>query len=440
MNSMTPYNFPAQAAWLTLTLLVQRKALIHPAGVAFYVWMRGERLVIAFDPSAIELNRVNDDFAHTLSTRLHGRRVLRTNSRGLFLQVGMDIPKAQMPLETRPLDLSNQPTPWHVPVGMTREGPLWVSMLEGDSFLIGGSRGGGKTGEVHAWIQALLHGGQTMVYAWDFKRGAEFGRYVGRENFYFRLDAAAMLNEAQSLLAEREKILTRSGFPNIVAYNEAKKDISMLPPIAFFVDEAADLPQAAKSQLNAMIRVARHAGLYPFIATNQPTVAEMFAKTNLSTRVAFRVPHHNDSVTMLGYKGAESLPDVRGRGLIVWKGKFVEFQSFEVTYPMPSPEAMKLILEQQAEAGSEASAVGSDQSAVISQQSSKEDPKVKQIKDLIAKGESDSAIVREVFRVHGGSSFYKKVAQVKALRDLDSTSSSTSSSTNQPVLSLQAAG
>lgn len=365
MNSLTTYNFPQQAAWMTLTLLVQRKALLHPAGVAFYVWQRGERLVIAFDPSAIELNRVNDDFAHTLSTRLHGRRVVRTNTRGLFLQVGMGIPKAQMPLETLPLDLSGQPTPWHMPMGMTREGALWISLLEGDSFLIGGSRGNGKSGEVHAWIQALLHGGQTMVYAWDFKRGAEFSRYIGRENFYFHLDATAMLNEVQSMLTEREKILTQSGFPNIVAYNEAKKGMTMLPPIAMVVDEAADLPQAAKTQLNAMIRVARHAGLYPIVATNQPTVAEMFAKTNLSTRVAFRVPHHNDSVTMLGYKGAEALPDVRGRGLIVWKGKFVEFQSFEVTYPMPSPDAIAELMASQPEAEEEASAVIRDQSPVI---------------------------------------------------------------------------
>lgn len=425
MNALTPYNFPEQAAWMTLTLLVQRKALLHPAGVAFYVWQRGERLVIAFDPSAIELNRVNDDFAHTLSTRLHGRRVALTNSRGLFLQVGFEIPKAQMPLQTLPLDLSQQPTPTHVPVGMAADGPLWIDLLEGDSFLIGGSRGGGKSGEVHAWIQSLLRGGQTMVYAWDFKRGAEFARYAGRENFYFRLDALAMLKELQVLLKEREQILTESGYPNIVTYNEAKKGITILPPIALFVDEAADLPQEAKRQLNAMIRVARHAGLYPVVATNQPTVAELFGKTNLSTRVAFRVPHHNDSITMLGYKGAEALPDVRGRGLIVWKGRFVEFQSFEVTYPMPSEEAAAWL-----KAELEISV-----SAVPTVQPPEEDPKTAKIRELIAQGETDAAIVREVFRVHGGGSFYKKIEQVKAIR----ASSSTSSSVNPPILSLEGA-
>lgn len=355
MNGITVYNLPLQVAWKTLTLLIERKALLHPSGVAFYVWQRGERLIVAFDPSAIDTERVNDDFAHRLATRLHGRRVVRTNSRGLFLQIGLDIPAAPSPLEAVPLDLSLQPTPWHLPVGMTKDGPLWVSLLDGDSFLIGGSRGGGKTGEEHAWIQAMLHGGQTLVYAWDGKRGAEFGRYIGRENFHLIFSGQSGLMELQAMLREREKMLTESGYPNIVIYNEAMQGITMLLPIALFVDEAADLPEAAKDLLKQMIRLYRHAGLFPIIATNQPTQAEVFAKTNLSTRVAFRVPHHNDSVTMLGYKGAEALPDVRGRGLIVWKGSFIQFQSFSVTYPMPSDETRRLLSEQ-VSAGSEAPA------------------------------------------------------------------------------------
>lgn len=357
MIAQTTNNFATDLAWTTLTLLVQRKALLHPSGVAFYVWQRGERIVIGFDPAAIELSRVNDDFTHTLSTRLHGRRVVKTNSRGLFLQVGIEIPRAQMPLETRLLDLSQQPSPWHVPVGMTREGPLWVSLLDGDSFLIGGSRGGGKTGEEHAWIQALLHGSKTLVYAWDGKRGAEFGRYMGRDNFKLLFTGIDGLQELHALLKERETLLATSGHPNIIMYNEANPSVMMLP-IALVVDEAADLPETAKDLLKQMIRLYRHAGLYPIIATNQPTQAEVFAKTNLSTRVAFRVPHHNDSVTMLGYKGAETLPDITGRGLIVWRGKFVDFQSFEVTYPMPSPAILQAIGDQLKAVSEQAPGVG----------------------------------------------------------------------------------
>jgi len=82
MNGLTAYNFPAQVAWKTLNLLVERKGLIYPTGTAFYVWQRSNRVIVAFDPSAIQLERVNEDFAHALSTRLHGRRVpLRQRAR-----------------------------------------------------------------------------------------------------------------------------------------------------------------------------------------------------------------------------------------------------------------------------------------------------------------------------------------------------------------------
>ena len=341
-----PFNFINQVAFKVLDLLMIRKAMLHQAGTVFYLWQRGERIIVAFDPSAIDIKRVNEDFAHDLSTHLRGRPVVRTNSRGIFLQVGFDVPAAPMSLDTKPLELwmAYQPTPWHMPIGMTNEGALWVSLLEGDSFLIGGSRGNGKTGEEHAWIQALLHGGKTLVYAWDGKRGAEFGRYVGQPNFHLLFNGIKGLEELETLLRARQSILAITGQPNIVMHNELGREF--IPPIALFVDEAADLPDPAKDLLKSMIRLYRYLGLYPIIATNQPTVADVFTKTNLSTRVAFKVPHHNDSITMLGYKGAEALPDERGRGLIMWKGKIVEFQSFLVNYPMPSEEARKLISSQ----------------------------------------------------------------------------------------------
>lgn len=344
MNSMVPYNFPLQVAWKTLNLLIERKALLYPTGTAFYVWQRGQRIIVAFDPSAIDTERVNEDFSHRLSTRLHGRRVVRTNSRGLFLQVGFDIPAAPMSLDAKPLDLTQQGSAWDVPMGPTKEGPLWIPFIDGDSYLIGGSRGGGKGGLEHAWIQALLHGGKTLVYAWDGKNGAEFGRYADQPNFRFMTGAS--MNELQVILKERERQLTQSGYPNVIMHNEAGQDFMM--PIALFVDEAADLPDAAKPALAQIIRLFRHVGLHPVICTNQPTVAELFAKTNLKTRIAFRVPTIDNSRVILDYKGAEALPDTRGRGLIIWKGKFVEFQTFTVNYPMPSEEAKRLMSEQAA--------------------------------------------------------------------------------------------
>jgi len=343
---MMTNDFIQRVAFKTLNLLIQTKAMHYTTGTVFYLWQRSNRIIVAFDPAAIKLERVNEGFIHDLSTRLEGRRVVRTNTRGLFLQVGLETPRVPIALDASvALDFSQQTSAWHLPVGMTENGPLWIPLMGGISFLIGGSTGMGKTGEEHAWIQALLHGGKTLVYAWDGKHSIEFMRYADQPNFHLMLKAEEF-EALQTLFAEREQQLARSGCVNIWDHNEHHPN-DLILPVALFVDEAADLPDSVKILLKQMIRIYRYVGLYPIIATNQPTQAEMFAKTNLSTRVAFRVPHHNDSVTMLGYKGAEALPDVLGRGLISWKGKLIEFQSFQVIYP-PVSDAVRQLVSAQA--------------------------------------------------------------------------------------------
>ena len=343
MNLITTNNFNLinQVAWRVLNLLIERKAMLHPAGTVFYVWQRADRIIVAFDPDTIDAKRVNEEFAHALSTRLHGRRVVFTNSRGVFMQVGLEIPTAPRPLETRPLDLSRQPSAWHLPIGMTNNGPLWIPLVSAISILIGGSTGMGKTGEEHAWIQALLHGGRTLVYAWDGKHSVEFIRYADKPNFHLMTNVS-QLEGLQALLQQREQQLLQSGSVNILMHNE-KHPNDFILPIALFVDEAADLPDSAKALLQQMISIYRFVGLYPIVATNQPKQAEMFDKTNLHTRLAFRVPHHVNSTTILGNKGAEDLPDVCGRGLIHWRGRLIEFQSFQVTLPDVSEEALRLV-------------------------------------------------------------------------------------------------
>ena len=344
----TPFNFLNQVAYQCLTLVAAKRAALHPAGTLFYIWQRADRIIIAFDPSAIDLKRVNEEFVHDLSTRLHGRLVVRTNTRGLFLQVGFDVPAAPMSLDAVPLNLSQQPGPWHLPIGVTKDGPLWLTLMDADSMLIGGSRGGGKTGLVHAIIQALLQGGRTQIYATDGKQGVEFGPYLDRSHFHFYLDSVRMLEELRALMMDRQRQLIQSGHPNILLHNDMNPD-NFIQPIALVVDEAADLPDQAKEILMSMIRLFRHLGLYVILATNQPTVAAVFAKTNLTTRIAFKVPHYNDSVTMLGYKGAETLPEIRGRGLIVQRGRFVQFQSYVIQYPTPSEETRALLISQVAD-------------------------------------------------------------------------------------------
>ena len=402
----------------TLDLLTERKAMLFEDGTVFYTWPRADRLVIIFDPHAIDLGRVNDDFAHRLSTRLQGRRVVRTNSRGLFLQVGYAIPPALVELSSHPLDLSRQPSPYHLPVGMIATGQdLWISLYDMDSALVSGTRGMGKTVLLHAWTQALLDGGAVDVYAYDGKGGAEFARYIGSPTFHMVHDLSETLASMQSLANQRRLRLIASGHPNTRLYNEVHPTEPMRP-IALIVDEAALTTDEQKRQLVAIVERERATGFYPILATNRPEASALLVKSNLITRISFPVPSWNASHMALGQTGAESLPKVPGRGLIVFQARVQEFQAFTVTYPEPSAEAVQYILERE--------------QAAITQPTVASVGEAERVLALFAEGKNESAIIREIWGITGGGSFYKRQAQVREI-----LLKKTTSSTSRPSFDLQ---
>lgn len=346
-------NFSNTVAYRVLDLLDEKKARLYDDRKSFYVWPRDGRLMIIFDPSAVDGGKVNEDFAHRLSTRLQGRKVVRTNSRGLFLQVGYEIPPMPVELEAHPLDMSRQETPFHMPIGSTAGGELWLSLLEGDSFFVVGLRGMGKSAELHGFIQALLHGGQTMIHAWDGKDNAEYLRYVGNENFTLMPMNGLQngLKAIQSEVQSRMRKLTMSGYPNITQFNKTASADEFMKPIALVIDEVAEVED--QDLLIKQVKVNRAAGVYPIFATNDPTKSAVVAKSNLSTRISFSVISSSDSIMGFGRPGANKLPRVQGRGLIVSNARVTEFQSFHVDYPKPSEAGLRWLAEQ-AEAGDDA--------------------------------------------------------------------------------------
>lgn len=339
-------TFPNFVAARTLALLNLRRARIDPAMTSFYVWVRPDRVVVIFDTTAVDTGKINEDFAHRLSTQLQGRLVVRTNSRGLFLQVGYDIPPALMELTASPLDLSKQPSPYHMPIGSTASGrDLWLSLLDGDSFLVAGSRGMGKTGFIHGVIQSLLKGGAVEIYGFDGKSGVEFARYGDHPLFHVVTKLSRTLDDLKVIAKERRALLLASGQPDIIRYNAVTQGNPMLP-IAIVVDEAALTSDEEKAGLVEIVERERATGFYPILATNQPQASALLVKSNLVTRICFPVPSWNASQMALGQNGAESLPKIQGRGLIVHQARVTEFQSFIMTYPQPSEETVRMVLEE----------------------------------------------------------------------------------------------
>jgi hypothetical protein len=412
-------KFSTAVAYRVLDLLDERKARLYDDRKSFYVWPRDGRLMIIFDPAAVDGGKVNEDFAHRLSTRLQGRRVVRTNSRGLFLQVGYEIPPAPVELISASLDLSKQPSVYHMPIGVTSNGELWVSLLEGDSFLVAGSRGMGKTGFIHGCIQALLAGGKVEVYAFDGKRGVEFSRYIGNPMFRMVHNLGETLAALKAIAKSRRTKLLRSGQPNIVLYNERNPDDVMLP-VAIFVDEAALTNDEEKARLVQIVERERDTGFYPVLATNRPEAAALLVKTNLVTRICFPVPSWNASNMVLGMNGAESLPKVQGRGLIVFKARVNEFQSFRVTYPEPTEDTLKMMLERdQVEAERETLFIEPTATVAID---------ADRVMELHNAGKSITAIVNEMSNTTGGRVWMRMKAQVEKVITTATTT------TNKPYL------
>jgi len=380
--------------------------------------------MVIFDPSVVDGGKVNEEFAHRLSTRMQGRLVVRTNSRGLFLQVGYDIPPAPVELTSQPLDLTAQPSPFHLPIGSSASGDIWISLLDGDSFFVNGLRGMGKSAELHGFIQALLHGGKTLIHAWDGKDNAEYLRYVGRENFTL-MPMNGLQNGLQAIqneCAARMRKLAMSGHPNIISFNKQASAHDYMKPIALVIDEVAEVEDQAL--LLKQVKVNRAAGVYPVFATNDPTKSAVIAKSNLSTRISFFVVSSSDSVTGFGRPGANKLPKVQGRGLIIFNARVTEFQSFLVNYEKPSEAGLAWLAAQADAAENESLIVPTEDNEVDADR----------VIQLHKAGKSMTAIVNEIAGANGGRVWKRVKKQVEAVITTTTASKSPDLTDLQPEM------
>ena len=225
----------------------------------------------------------------------------------------------------------------------------------------------------------------------------EYQGYLGRPNFHFIANAEIGLRQLAAVLEERLQMLRASGYTNIMAHNDAGKDF--IQPIALFVDEIALLNDRLKEEIKRMIEYYGAAGLYPVLATNNPTKDAVLVNSNLSTRICFGVPSFNDSMTVLKVKGAEALTE-RGRGIIIWDG-LTEFHTFHVTYPEITDEHRRALVEILA---------GAQTSAVDDQPEDKSEL----VKQLHAEGLAPTAIVYKIWG-KSGSAFAERIKQVKEI-------------------------
>ncbi len=124
--------------------------------------------------------------------------------------------------------------------------------------------------------------------------------------------AAGGLSWAVDEMERRYKLFAQNRVRDIAGYNKKNVD-SQMAYIVIVIDELADLMMVASNEVEDSIQrltqKSRACGIHLIVATQRPTtdVVKGTIKSNIPSRIAFRVASFTDSVTILDSQGAESL-------------------------------------------------------------------------------------------------------------------------------------
>lgn len=193
-------------------------------------------------------------------------------------------------------------------------------------LLIAGSTGSGKSVCINCMITSILYKSSpddVRMIMIDPKV-VELGVYNGIPHLLIPVvtepkKAAAALAWAVQEMENRYRQFAKYGIRDINSYNNYAFERSMdkMPRILVIIDELADLMMVARDSveeaINRIAQKARAAGIHLVVATQRPSVDVItgLIKSNIPSRIAFKVASQVDSRTILDYAGAEKL---LGRG------------------------------------------------------------------------------------------------------------------------------
>lgn len=193
-------------------------------------------------------------------------------------------------------------------------------------LLIAGSTGSGKSVCINCMITSILYKASpddVRMIMIDPKV-VELGVYNGIPHLLIPVvtepkKAAAALAWAVQEMENRYKLFAKFGIRDIGSYNNYayERGMEKMPRILVIIDELADLMMVARDSveeaINRIAQKARAAGIHLVVATQRPSVDVItgLIKSNIPSRIAFKVASQVDSRTILDYAGAEKL---LGRG------------------------------------------------------------------------------------------------------------------------------
>ncbi len=204
--------------------------------------------------------------------------------------------------------------------------PFITDLKKLPHLLIAGTTGSGKSVGVNAMILSLLYKNppdQLKLVMIDPKM-VEFSIYADIPHLLTPIitDPKKAIGALQSVAKEMERrysLMSEYKVKTIDSYNEQalNNGVEAFPYLIVVIDELADLMMTggkeAEIPIARIAQMGRASGLHLIVATQRPSVDVVtgLIKTNLPSRVSFRVGTKIDSKVILDTDGAQSL---LGRG------------------------------------------------------------------------------------------------------------------------------
>ncbi|MBQ1423274.1 MAG: DNA translocase FtsK 4TM domain-containing protein [Lachnospiraceae bacterium] len=227
-------------------------------------------------------------------------------------------------------------------IGLDIQGkPVVGNIAKMPHLLVAGTTGSGKSVGINSLIMSILYRAtpeEVRMILIDPKV-VELSVYNGIPHLLTDVvtkpeRAVSALNWAVAEMNNRYKLFQVSGTRNIGGYNEkvdevnaklppdSEERMTRLPFILIIIDELAELMMHSKKDIEGSIvsltQLARAAGIHLVVATQRPSVDVItgLIKSNIPSRIAYRLPSQMDSRTILDTGGAETL---LGNGDMLYK-------------------------------------------------------------------------------------------------------------------------